>query len=135
MYQISIPGRAFLLDNPIKVDFKYVPLRKDVHPASIQLELVESHAINPRAGGLRVPRQTRDKVIADKVSLYEAFHGENIVAECVEQWHVLSHMLSPSDWTESCLPSRQTSIIDISHSLRISIKLRNPDGHISEVGL
>jgi hypothetical protein len=133
MYQICLPGRAFLLGSPIKVDFRYVPLLKGVHPTSIQLQLVESHVLNSMAGGLRTPRQTRDKTIADKIAIYEAFSGDDIVTEGIKQWHVLSHILSPSNWTESCLPSCQTSIIDVSHSLRISIKLRNPDGHISEV--
>ncbi|OQD80922.1 hypothetical protein PENANT_c031G00089 [Penicillium antarcticum] len=133
-YRISIPGRAYQIGAPMKIDFRYIPLQKGVRPASIKVQLMESHAVDSRAGGPRSIRQTREKIIINDSSEFEDFLGDGISPEEAdgEEWDALSHTILPSKCIEPCVPSCNTSVIKISHSLKVCIKLLNPNGAYSE---
>ncbi|KAJ6009690.1 hypothetical protein N7522_004706 [Penicillium canescens] len=134
-YRISIPGRAYQLGAPIKIDFRYIPLRKGVHPASIKVQLVESHVVISRAGGPRPIRQTREKTIIDDFLEFDGSLGNAAVTEDAdgEGWDALSYIIVPSKSIEPCVPSCNTTIINISHTLKVCIKLLNPNGAFSEI--
>lgn len=133
-YRISIPGRAYQLGAPIKIDFRYIPLRKGVRPASIKVQLVESHVVISRAGGPRPIRQTREKTIIDDFLEFDCFLWNTAATEDAdgEGWDALSHIIVPSKSIEPCVPSCNTTIINISHTLKVCIKLLNPSGAFSE---
>ncbi|KAJ5766494.1 uncharacterized protein N7511_004110 [Penicillium nucicola] len=133
-YRISIPGRAYQLEAPIKIDFRYIPLKKGVRPASMKVQLVESHAVS-RARGPRPTRQTREKTILDEFFEFENSLEDMTSTEEVdgEQWSTLSRTILSSSLLEPCMPSCSTSAIKISHRLKVCLKLLNPNGAYSEI--
>lgn len=137
VYELRIPGRAYVLGDPIQLDFQYIALRKGVYPTSIQLRLVERHTLKS-TGGLghsqhtQTRTHTRSRIRGEDTSSYEESSGTSVISEDMEEWRVSSPVL-PSSQTKSCVPSCQTSIIDVEHSLDVTIMLHNPDGHFSMV--
>jgi hypothetical protein len=96
---------------------------------------MESHTVLSRAGGPRPIRQTREKVIIEDFSEFEYSLGDVTATEDAdgEEWDALSHTILPSKSIEPCVPSCNTSVINISHNLKVCIKLLNPNGAYSEV--
>lgn len=130
VYEIQIPGRAYVIGDPIQLDFRYIALRKGVYPSSIQVRVVEWHILQS-IGGLGQFRHARSRVVGENESSYEESSGASLMSEDLEEWRALSHILRPS--RTECLPSCQNSMIDVEHSLEVTITLRNPDGHLSNV--
>lgn len=133
MYEICIPGRSFSLGDQIPVEFRYIALRKGVHPSSIQLQLVESHTLKPTGPGASPLPQTRSKIRVEDDCSYEPSSGTALTTEDMEEWRLISHTLPLT--TGLCLPSCQTIIVDVKHSLDITIMIQNPEGHLSKVSI
>lgn len=128
VYELRIPGQAYVIGDPIQLDFQYIALRKGVYPTSIQLRLVERHTLK----STQTRMHTRSRVRGEDTSYHEESTGTSVISEDLEELRVLSPVLASSR-TESCVPSCQTSIIDVEHSLDVTIMLHNPDGHFSMV--
>ncbi|KAJ5618989.1 hypothetical protein N7510_002973 [Penicillium lagena] len=136
IYQMSMPGKTFNKGGPIKLDFRYVPLTKGIQPKTIKLQLVEKHSIhlynNPVLG------RTRERVICeDESGIGECLLDTNTVASerqpQEEEWLASSHCIWIPRSTPECLPSSRTNIIDVTHTLKIWVRLLNSDGHYSEI--
>jgi hypothetical protein len=96
---------------------------------------MESHAVISRAGGPRPIRLTREKTIIDDFSEFDGSLGDGTATEDAdgEEWDAISHIILPSKSIKPCVPSCNTSIINISHTLKVCIKLLSPNGAFSEV--
>lgn len=89
VYEIQIPGRAYVIGDPIQLDFRYIALRKGVYPSSIQVRLVEWHILQ-LIGGLGQFRhaqakslerrrwEAEDSILEDRIRrLFPLLEGES----------------------------------------------------------
>lgn len=112
---------------------RYIPILKGVYPETMQVQLVETHAVFPRTGLPRAISKTRERVVSEGITEHEESGAELYTNDDGEEWRLLSHILPTSSSLDYCRPSSRTSVVEVTHALKIRIRLRNSSGKYSEV--
>ncbi|KAJ6005708.1 hypothetical protein N7451_003652 [Penicillium sp. IBT 35674x] len=132
-YHVTVPGHAVPLGCPVKVDMRYIPLLKGLFAETMKVKLIEEHSIFQRFGLQPAIRQTREVVVAEDLAEFEEFE-ENLSLEADgDQWRNITHTISMPKSLKSCRPTSRSSVLEVTHSLKVSIRLRNPSGKYSEI--
>lgn len=109
---------------------RYIPLLKGLFAETMKVQLIEAHSIFQR---FPARRRTREVVVAEDLAEFEELE-ENLSLEADGyQWRNLTHTIFVPDSLEACRPSSRSSVLQVTHSLQVSIRLRNPSGKYSEV--
>lgn len=112
---------------------KYIPLLKGLFAETMKMQLIETHSICQRAGLQGVIRRTREAVVAEDLAEFQEF-GESLSLEANgEDWRNITHTMFLPKSLEACRPTNRSSVLEVTHSLKVSIRLRNPSGKYSEV--
>ncbi|KAJ6102391.1 hypothetical protein N7486_004818 [Penicillium sp. IBT 16267x] len=132
-YHVTVPGHALPLGCPIEVYMRYIPLVKGLFAETMKVQLIEAHSICPRAGLQGAICRTREAVVAEDLAEFEEF-DENLSLEADgERWRNITHTIFMPKSLEACRPTSRSSVLEVTHSLKVSIRLRNPSGKYSEV--
>lgn len=112
---------------------RYIPLLKGLFAETMKVQLIEVHSIFQRFGLEPARRRTREVVVVEDLAEFEELE-ENLSLEADGyQWRNLTHTIFMPDSLEACRPSSRSSVLQVTHSLRVSIRLRNTSGKYSEV--
>ncbi|KAJ5723248.1 CreD protein [Penicillium malachiteum] len=131
-YTIAVPGHAFPLGGSIKVDMRYMPLLKGLFAETMKVQLIETHSIYPRSGFQGRMQRTRESIVVEDVAKFKEFE-DNFDLENDDQWRRISHSIVIPKFLGKCRPTSRSSILEVIHSLKLSIRLRNPNGKYSEI--
>ncbi|KAJ5656550.1 hypothetical protein N7507_008500 [Penicillium longicatenatum] len=132
-YHITVPGHAFPLGCPIQVYMRYIPLLKGLFAEKMKVQLLETHSISQRTGLQPPVRRTRETVVAEDLAEFEEFE-ENLSIEIDgDQWRNITHTIYMPNSLAACRPTSRSSVLEVTHALKVSVRLRNPNGKYSEV--
>lgn len=112
---------------------RYIPLLKGLFAETMKVQLIEGHSILNRAELQPATCWTRETVVAEDIAQFEEFE-ENLSLEADgDQWRNITHTLFMPKSLEACRPTSRSSVLEVTHSLKVVIRLRNPSGKYSEV--
>jgi hypothetical protein len=112
---------------------RYIPLLKGLFAEKMKVQLLEAHTISQRTG-LQAPlRRTRETVVAEDLAEFEAFEENPSLEIDGNQWRSITHTIYMPNSLEACRPTSRSSVLEVTHALRVSVRLRNPNGKYSEV--
>jgi len=112
---------------------RYIPRSKGLFAETMKVQLIEAHSILERAGLQPATRRTRETVVAEDIAQFEEFEEHLSLEAEGDQWCNITHTISTPKSFEACRPTSRSSILEVTHSLEVSIRLRNPSGKYSEV--
>jgi hypothetical protein len=117
----------------VKIDFNYIFLRKGLYLETIQIQLTEIHQATLLSSRLLPDLTIREMLIQETKFKHERCNDIQ-VTDGYGQWSYFSGLISMPKSAE-CRTTSSSSIMKISHKLKINIEVRNPDGHISMVSI
>ncbi|KAJ5803131.1 uncharacterized protein N7503_005581 [Penicillium pulvis] len=132
-YHITVPGHALPLGCPIKVDMRYIPLLKGLFAETMKVRLIEAHSIFQRFGLQPAIRRTRETVVAEDLAEFGQFEEHLSLEADGYQWRNITHTIFMPMSLKACRPTSRSSVLEVTHSLKVSIRLRNPSGKYSEI--
>ncbi|OJJ45442.1 hypothetical protein ASPZODRAFT_134098 [Penicilliopsis zonata CBS 506.65] len=133
-YSISTPTKAVIFGTSVRVDFKLVPLLKNLRIGQIISQLIESHdlTLNPEdPDSIRNTYKVTRTILNDEHEL-DLDANLEILDEEAEGYQFSRYLDLPKTLTR-CLQDADTKGIKVRHKLKFRIQLHNPDGHVSEL--
>ncbi|KAE8404360.1 hypothetical protein BDV37DRAFT_282909 [Aspergillus pseudonomiae] len=128
MYQVGIPTPVVQFGGNIRVTYRFVPLLKRLHLKTIRSAIIETHTVSRPA-----PASRSREVLVDA---FDPPTWEDMGLTTDDRcWYQCSRLLHLPKSTQQCLQSTAATVLQVRHSIHISITLLNPDGHLSTVRL
>lgn len=126
-YNVTIPRKGIAVGSRVPIHILVVPIAKGLRLRSINAVLVQHHHVAHLGG--RLPE-------------YEEIHGKQHLEISdrdrdkftFDQWLVKTHFKVPESIREiTPTTSLKDDMVVVKHRLRISIQLKNQEGHVSEL--
>jgi hypothetical protein len=122
-YNVSLVKKGVAIGSTIPISILIVPIAKGLSLKCINGAIVQHFHMNHPGG--KSPEW--EQIIAKQVMPVPSTTG-------VDQWLVKTHFKVPGSLKNICQTcSLKNGIIQVKHRLRISIQLKNKEGHISEL--
>lgn len=124
-YNVSIPKKGIALGSSIPIHILIVPIAKGLKLKNISGVIVQHYHVQHSEG-----RSPEFEELFGKQSLSI---GDPSTFP-LDQWNIKSHFKVPENLksiTQSC--DLKNNIVQVKHRLRISIQLKNKEGHVSEL--
>ncbi|ODV68281.1 hypothetical protein HYPBUDRAFT_107799 [Hyphopichia burtonii NRRL Y-1933] len=124
-YNVSIPKKGIALGSSIPIHILIVPIAKGLKLKNISGVIVQHYNVQHSEG-----RSPEFEELFGKQSLSI---GDPSTFP-LDQWNIKSHFKVPENLksiTQSC--DLKNNIVQVKHRLRISIQLKNKEGHVSEL--
>ncbi|MCJ1294443.1 hypothetical protein MMC34_006001 [Xylographa carneopallida] len=130
-YCLSTPTKAVIFGTSVQCDFRLIPLLKGLKIEKMEVELIEQHdfTVEYLLNHDRHHEFSRT-VAAAAWELPEGTETEDINGQ---EGYLFSGMLDMPKSLRECRQSVDLLGVKIKHKLKFNVKLRNPDGHISEL--
>lgn len=118
----------------LTVDFRLVPLLKNLRIGQITSQFIESYDFipSPEDAELRSVTQKSTKVVMTDIFDLDREHQLEVLNEEVEGYQ-FSRVLDLPKTLSKCVQDTDAKGIKIRHKLKFRVQLHNPDGHTSEV--
>ena len=130
-YCLSTPTKAVIFGTSIQCDFRLIPLLKGLKIEKMEVELIEQHDFTVEYILSYDKRYESSRTVAAAAwELPEGTEAEDIDGQ---DGYLFSGMLDMPKSLHQCRQTVDLLGIKIKHKLKFNVKLRNPDGHISEV--
>lgn len=121
-YSISIPAKAIAIGSYTHLYFKFVPLLKGLSISRVKVGLLEfKHLTNGAGSNLNSEKLIHEETIKVPVDLSE------------DIWTFDDSFQIPSSLAKLTQDCQIGDHIQVTHKLRFSVILKNPDGHQSEL--
>ncbi|MCJ1316314.1 hypothetical protein MMC15_001635 [Xylographa vitiligo] len=130
-YCLSTPTKAVIFGTSVQCDFRLIPLLKGLKIEKMEVELIEQHDFTVEYY-LNFDRhhEFSRTVAAAAWELPEGTETEDINGQ---EGYLFSGKLDMPKSLRECRQSVDLLGVKIKHKLKFNVKLRNPDGHISEL--
>ena len=133
-YSVVIPQKAIVFGSSIPLELRFTPLLKALEMGLITVKLVEilELHVNSNTASSKSHKHERDvKTWTFEVSREEHWH-DNIEETGQEGWAVTKELPLPKKLNQ-CVQDCHVQGIKIRHKVKLTVALKNPDGHVSEV--
>lgn len=123
-YSVSIPAKAIAIGSSTPINFSFTPLLKGLKIGKAKIHLVEFRTLSATP----TLSTNFEKVIAEKAipPPEDGFDGQDL-------WTFEEIFNVPSSLSKCTQNCQIGTYINVSHKLRFSVALVNPDGHVSEL--
>ena len=130
-YCLSTPTKAVIFGTSVQCDFRLIPLLKGLKIEKMEVELIEQHDFTVEHYLNFERRHERSRAVAAAAwELPEGTETEDINGQ---EGYLFSGKIDMPKSLRECRQSVDLLGVKIKHKLKFNVKLRNPDGHISEV--
>ncbi|MCJ1380057.1 hypothetical protein MMC17_003160 [Xylographa soralifera] len=130
-YCLSTPTKAVIFGTSVQCDFRLIPLLKGLKIEKMEVELIELHDFTVEYYLNYDRRHENSRTVAAAAwELPEGTETEDINGQ---DGYLFSGKLDMPKSLRECRQSVDLLGVKIKHKLKFNVKLRNPDGHISEL--
>ncbi|KAI0133562.1 arrestin domain-containing protein [Xylariales sp. AK1849] len=133
-YSVVVPQKAIVFGSTIPLEMRFTPLLKGLDMGDITVKLFEIQELSVQGytTSTRSHRTERDiETWTFEVDKQEHWQ-DNIEETGQEGWTVKKELPLPKKLTK-CLQDCSVHGIKIRHKIKLTVGLKNPDGHISEL--
>ncbi|KAK3941666.1 hypothetical protein QBC46DRAFT_98809 [Diplogelasinospora grovesii] len=134
-YSIVIPQKAIVFGSAIPVETRFTPLLKGLELGDITVKLFEVHDIILQSYSghtLREHKKERE-VVTWTIPMNREEHWQDMIEDTGQEGWVMSTSLDLPKKLGRCLQDANAQGIKIRHKLKMTVALKNPDGHVSEL--
>lgn len=134
-YSITIPQKAAVFGTSVDLDMRFSPLLKGLELGDVTAKMVEIRECvitSPNGLPIRENRQERD-VSTWKFETAPGEHWQDMIEDTGQEgWAMVKKLTLPKKLRQ-CIQDVNQHGIRVRHKIKLTVALRNPDGHISEV--
>ena len=134
-YSIVIPQKAVVFGGRINVNMRLTPLLKGLEMGKINIKLVEVRETciqGPTGLSVREHKVERD-VEKWEIEVQRETHWHDMIEDTGQDGWVIARALDLPRRLRQCIQDLNIHGIKVRHKLKLTIALKNPDGHISEL--
>lgn len=135
-YSIVIPQKAVVFGGLVTLDMRFTPLLKGLELGDITAKMIEIREVmfRPQQGTstMREHRTERD-VATWKFDVDRTEHWQDVIEETGQEGWILSKQLNLPKKLRQCIQDLNHNGIKVRHKIKLTVALKNPDGHVSEL--
>ena len=134
-YSIMIPQKAVVFGGTVPLEMRFTPLLKGLEMGDITVRLVEIQEISVREslGSLNKKHCNEREIDKWFIRVDREEHWQDVIEDTGQEGWVVRTPLSLPRKLRECVQDVDVQGIKIGHKLRLTVSMKNPDGHISEV--
>lgn len=135
-YSIIIPQKAVAFGGIINLEMRFSPLLKGLELGDITAKLIEIRECilqGPTGLTLRENRQERE-VSTWKFEVSRDEHWNDMIEDTGQEGWAMTKKLNLPKKLRQCIQDLNHHGLKVRHKIKLTVALKNPDGHISEVG-
>ncbi|OTA56248.1 beta-arrestin protein [Hypoxylon sp. EC38] len=133
-YSVVVPQKAVVFGSNIPLEMRFTPLLKGLEMGAITVKLIEVQEFSVTSYPVPTRTYKHDRDVTSwnfEVSREQNWH-DNIEETGQEGWVVVKELPLPKRLSR-CIQDCSVHGIKIRHKLKLTVALKNPDGHISEL--
>ena len=134
-YSIIIPQKAVVFGGIIKMELRFTPLLKGLELGDITAKMIEHRDcwIQGSTGlHMREHRMERD-VAVWRFQVSREEHWQDVIEDTGQEGWAMTKELPLPKRLRQCIQDLNHHGIKVRHKIKLTVGLKNPDGHISEV--
>ncbi|OTA98644.1 hypothetical protein M426DRAFT_76844 [Hypoxylon sp. CI-4A] len=133
-YSVVVPQKAVVFGSHVPLEMRFTPLLKGLEMGTITVKLIEVQEFTVQSYPIptKVYKHDRDVTSWNFEVTRENHWHDNIEETGQEGWCVKKELPLPKRLSR-CIQDCSVHGIKIRHKLKLTVALRNPDGHISEL--
>lgn len=133
-YSIVIPQKAVVFGSHVPLDMRFTPLLKGLEMGEITVRLLEMQEFSvPGHGALPRTHKAEREVTHWTFEVKRDEHWQDDIEETGQEgWNVHKELPLPQTLAK-LLQDCSVEGIKIRHKLKLTVALKNPDGHVSEL--
>ncbi|EMR64812.1 putative arrestin domain-containing protein [Eutypa lata UCREL1] len=133
-YSVVIPQKAIVFGTSIPLEMRFSPLLKGLEMGMITAKLIEIQelSVSSFTGASKSHKHERDVMTWTFEVDREQHWQDNIEETGQEGWALNKELPLPKKLTK-CIQDCTAQGIKIRHKVKLTVALKNPDGHVSEV--
>ncbi|KAI1338776.1 arrestin [Xylariaceae sp. FL0016] len=133
-YSVVIPQKAVVFGSNVPLEMRFTPLLKGLEMGKITVKLIEiqEFTVSGYAIATRLHKHDRD-VTSWTFEVQNEQHWQDNIEETGQEGWVVNRDLPLPKRLNKCMQDCSAHGIKIRHKLKLTVALKNPDGHISEL--
>ncbi|KAK8098584.1 arrestin [Apiospora kogelbergensis] len=133
-YSIVIPQKAVVFGSNIPLEMRFTPLLKGLEMGEITVRLLESQEFSvPGIGALPRIHKAEREVTNWHFEVKRNDHWQDNIEETGQEGWKVTRDLPLVQKLSKCLQDCTAEGIKIRHKIKLTVALKNPDGHVSEL--
>ncbi|KAI1770334.1 hypothetical protein F4818DRAFT_450424 [Hypoxylon cercidicola] len=133
-YSVVVPQKAVVFGSHVPLEMRFTPLLKGLEMGNITIKLIEIQEFSVQSYPVPTKSHKHDRDVTSwnfEVTREQHWH-DNIEETGQEGWSVNKELPLPKRLSR-CIQDCSVHGIKIRHKLKLTVALKNPDGHISEL--
>lgn len=133
-YSVVVPQKAVVFGSNIPLELRFTPLLKGLEMGTISVKLIEAQEFSVENSPVPTRPYKHDRDVTSwNFEVSRENHWQNNIEETGQEgWVVTKELPLPKRLTR-CIQDCSVHGIKIRHKLKLTVALKNPDGHISEL--
>lgn len=134
-YSIVVPRKAVMFGTSIPLETRFTPLLKGLDLGDITVKLVEIHELVLHTpSGFAIKQRKREREVTNwTITTSRDEHWQNMIEDTGQEGWVVKSNLDLPKRLGKCLQDVNVPGIKVRHKLKLTVALKNPDGHTSEL--
>ncbi|KAI1374445.1 hypothetical protein F4677DRAFT_455448 [Hypoxylon crocopeplum] len=133
-YSVVIPQKAVVFGSNIPLEMRFTPLLKGLEMGSITVKLIEIQEFSVQSYPVPTKSYKHDRDVTSwNFEVDREHHWHDNIEETGQEGWVIDRELPLPKRLSRCIQDCSVHGIKIRHKLKLTVALKNPDGHISEL--
>lgn len=134
-YSIVIPQKAVVFGGFVTMEMRFTPLLKGLELGEVTAKLIEVRdcMVQGPAGITMREHRTEREVSVWRFDVTRDEHWSDMIEDTGQDGWALSKQLDLPRKLRQCIQDLNHHGIKVRHKIKLTVALKNPDGHISEV--
>ncbi|KAH0492699.1 hypothetical protein TgHK011_007640 [Trichoderma gracile] len=134
-YSIVIPQKAVVFGGTINMEMRFSPLLKGLEIGEINAKMVEIRdCFIQGASGLNMREHRTERDVATwKFPVTREEHWHDMIEDTGQEGWLVNSPLALPKKLRQCIQDLNHHGIRVRHKIKLTVALKNPDGHISEL--
>jgi arrestin-related trafficking adapter 4/5/7 len=134
-YSIIIPQKAIVFGASVPISMRFTPLLKGLEMGDIAAKLVEIRecCVTGSTGLTLREHKTEREVGSWRFDVTREEHWHDMIQDTGQEGWTIETKLNLPKKLRQCVQDLNHNGIKIRHKVKLTVALKNPDGHISEV--
>ncbi|KAL7622341.1 hypothetical protein AAE478_007845 [Parahypoxylon ruwenzoriense] len=133
-YSVVVPQKAVVFGSHIPLEMRFTPLLKGLEMGNISVKLIEIQEFNVQSYQAPTKSYKHDRDVTSwNFEVSREHHWQDNIEETGQEGWIVNRELPLPKRLSRCIQDCSVHGIKIRHKLKLTVALKNPDGHISEL--
>lgn len=134
-YSIIIPQKAVVFGGVVDMEMRFTPLLKGLELGEVTAKMMETReCVIQGSTGINIREHRTERDVATwKFAVTREEHWHDMIEETGQEGWALTKQLSLPKKLRQCIQDLNHHGIKVRHKIKLTVALKNPDGHISEL--